>query len=317
MGGGVVVLVDFENVQAIDFARLAPAARLAVFAGEGQRKVPIEIAMGLQAMGERARWVKASGTGPNALDFHIAFELGRMVQAGERGPVVVLSKDKGFDPLLAWLSAETGIRASRASSIEGTLPRASPAEGGPITIDPGTSQAIGAGARGATRDGASAPAAPPLPAFPSAPALAPETPVAAPPCRAASAIVAKTVRGSSLDRPEAANAEAVHPAAQAPVAAPAGAPKASAHEAPRPAKPLPKPAAKATSGTDSDAKKAKEILGRSSKVARPRRRTTLATHIKSMLRPRELRETEVEAIIAKLVSKRWIVDNKGAITYNF
>ncbi|MGT2509763.1 PIN domain-containing protein [Cupriavidus basilensis] len=134
MGSGVVVLVDFENVQAIDFARLRPAARLAVFAGEGQRKVPIEVAMGLQAMGERARWVKASGAGPNALDFHIAFELGRMVQAGERGPVVVLSKDKGFDPSSPGSRPrrESG-RAARPRLRAPSLPRGrrSPSTAGP------------------------------------------------------------------------------------------------------------------------------------------------------------------------------------------
>ncbi|MCY0856876.1 PIN domain-containing protein [Cupriavidus sp. D39] len=306
MGSGVVVLVDFENVQAIDFARLRPAARLAVFAGEGQRKVPIEVAMGLQAMGERARWVKASGAGPNALDFHIAFELGRMVQAGERGPVVVLSKDKGFDPLLAWLSAETGIRASRASSIENAFWGTSPADGAPIAIDPGTVQAICVAASDATRDGdeAGAPAAPPLPAFPSVAALAPEAPAAAPASRAASAIVATQANGAPRERLGAATAEAARPHAPAPVASPAGAPKASAPAGARAAPTKPKPAAEAASGAESDAEKAKEILGRSSKVARPRRRTTLATHIKSMLRPRELRDAEVEAIIARLVSKR-------------
>ncbi|KDP84217.1 hypothetical protein CF70_021225 [Cupriavidus sp. SK-3] len=321
MGSGLVVLVDFENVQAIDFARLRPAARLAVFAGDGQRKVPIEVAMGLQAMGERARWVKASGAGPNALDFHIAFELGRMVQAGERGPVLVLSKDKGFDPLLAWLSAETGIRASRVSSIEDAFPGTSPAEGAPIVIAPGTAQAIRAAASGATRDGdgAGAPAAPPLPAFPNAPVLAPEAPAAAPASQAVSAIVAVPANGASRERLGVSTAEAARPAAPAPVASPAGAPKASAPAASRSAqaKLQPKPAAKAASSAESDAEKAKEILGRSTKVARPRRRTALATHIKSMLRPRELRDAEVEAIIARLVFKRWIVDNKGAITYNF
>ena len=85
MGAGAVVLVDFESVQNIDFSQLA-GSRLVVFAGEVQRKVPIEVAMGLQALGERARWVRSSGVGPNALDFHIAFEIGRMVEKGEKGP---------------------------------------------------------------------------------------------------------------------------------------------------------------------------------------------------------------------------------------
>lgn len=260
MGHSVVVLVDFENVQAIDFERLGPDVRLAVFAGESQKKVPIEVAMGLQAMGERARWVKASGAGPNALDFHIAFELGRMVQAGERGPVVVLSNDKGFDPLLAWLSAEARIRTARAATIEEAMAGLAVGEVTPIIVDQQTAQVAHNAANGATRDNASA--SRPLPSTPDAPLT--------------------------------------HGSSSAAIGTAATQPKASA-----------------SASIEADAEKAKEILGRSSKVARPRRRTTLATHIKSMLRPRELRDSEVEAIIARLVSKRWIADNKGAISYNF
>lgn len=40
-----------------------------------------------------------------------------MVERGEKGPVFVLSRDKGFDPLLAWLSAELGIPARRVASL--------------------------------------------------------------------------------------------------------------------------------------------------------------------------------------------------------
>lgn len=116
IGAGAVVLVDFESVQDIDFSQLA-GSRLVVFAGEVQRKVPIEVAMGLQALGECARWVRSSGVGPNALDFHIAFEIGRMVEKGEKGPVFVLSRDRGFDSLLTWLGTELGIYARRVTSL--------------------------------------------------------------------------------------------------------------------------------------------------------------------------------------------------------
>lgn len=260
MGDSVVVLVDFENVQEIDFDRLGPGVRLTVFAGDSQKKVPIEVAMGLQAMGERARWVKASGAGPNALDFHIAFELGRMVQAGECGPIAVLSNDKGFDPLLAWLSAEAGIRTTRAATIDEALAGLARRDVAPIIVDDRTAQTAHDAANGAARHRMSA--AMPLPTTPPPPL-----------------------------------------------------PQSSASAA----NPVPATQSKAISANsvEADAEKAKEILGRSSKVARPRRRTTLATHIKSMLRPRELRDAEVEAIIARLVSKRWISDNKGAISYNF
>ncbi|WP_029049154.1 hypothetical protein [Cupriavidus sp. amp6] len=61
MGVSAVVLVDVESVQNIEFSRLS-GSRLVVFAGEVQRKVPIEVAMGLQTLGERARSVGAGRT---------------------------------------------------------------------------------------------------------------------------------------------------------------------------------------------------------------------------------------------------------------
>ncbi|CAN7506275.1 hypothetical protein LJR296_003367 [Cupriavidus necator] len=49
-----------------------------------------------------------------------------MVQAGERGPAVVLSKEKGFDPLLIWLSAETGDSRGASGNNRGGPGRVHP-----------------------------------------------------------------------------------------------------------------------------------------------------------------------------------------------
>ncbi|WP_370868178.1 PIN domain-containing protein [Sulfuriferula sp.] len=49
-----------------------------------------------------AGWIftsKIEGTGKNALDFHIAFQLGRTIETAPQTECFVLSKDKGFDPL--------------------------------------------------------------------------------------------------------------------------------------------------------------------------------------------------------------------------
>ncbi|MGX0939604.1 PIN domain-containing protein [Cupriavidus metallidurans] len=263
--GGPVVLVDFESVQAIDFGRLASDTRIAVFAGELQRKVPIEVAMGLQEMGGRARWVRSSGTGPNALDFHIAFELGRMAQAGEHGPVVVLSRDKGFDPLLDWLRTQHGIAASRVTTI--------------------------AEAFGYTPDALNAPPA-------------------------AEPIVVEFGAVTPAPRPAqpALQSKGMHVAEShfIPHAVPAPASKA-------PAKPDGAKAAKPAGGATREctAEKAREILARSRKAARPRRRATLAKHIHSMFRPATLADREVESIIKALLAKKWISESQGAITYNF
>jgi len=251
MGVSAVVLVDFESVQDIDFSRLA-GSRLVVFAGEVQRKVPIEVAMGLQALGERARWVRSSGVGPNALDFHIAFEIGRMVEKGEKGPVFVLSRDKGFDPLLAWLSAELGIPARRVTSLAEAF-------------------GVAAADAGSTPAPTVAPVAAPKPS-PCAKPVAPKPP------KAAKVAPAKT-----------------------------------------PAKKVaqPQPGNGKKAGTRPNAELTRQILARSQKAARPRRRATLAKHIHAMFKAHAIAEREVESIIAKLIANRSISDAEGAITYHF
>ncbi|WP_237718207.1 PIN domain-containing protein [Cupriavidus sp. BIS7] len=267
-------MVDFENVQAVDLDRLGDAARLTVFAGESQKKVPIGLAMGLHALGEKARWVRASGGGPNALDFHIAFELGRMVEAGERGPVIVLSRDKGFDPLLAWLGAEAGVEARRAATLEeafGEKPSIhrqaqSPAEPKLVSASKSPMQppAIGLHANAAAAKPASAPAA-----------------AVTRPVNAAGAKVAS-----------------------------GGSPKIATHKAAA--------VSKEKGGVKNpSAERVREILGRSRKATRPRRRLTLAKHIKAMFKAHELAESEVETIIAKLLANRSISESDGVISYNF
>ena len=44
-----------------------------VFVGANQRRVPFDMASAIQRMGDKAEYIKISGNGPNALDFHIAY----------------------------------------------------------------------------------------------------------------------------------------------------------------------------------------------------------------------------------------------------
>ncbi|MBP0631330.1 PIN domain-containing protein [Cupriavidus sp. AcVe19-1a] len=266
IGAGAVVLVDFESVQDIDFSQLA-GSRLVVFAGEVQRKVPIEVAMGLQALGERARWVRSSGVGPNALDFHIAFEIGRMVEKGEKGPVFVLSRDRGFDSLLTWLGTELGIYARRVTSLAEAF-GAGPADTSQASDQARPSTTPAQPVRGAL---APAPAASPKPSE-KAKLMAPQPPKAA-------------------------------------KAAPAKPPAKKAAQ--------PQPGNGKKGGAKPSAELTRQILARSQKAARPRRRATLAKHIHAMFKAHAIAEREVESIIARLIANRSISDAEGAITYHF
>jgi PIN domain len=105
-----LLLVDFENVQQVDLSRVEATARVVIFHGASQKNVPIELVSATQSLGKRIEWVKIEGNGKNALDFHIACYLGRMLEKNPGSNCVVLSKDKGFDPLLNYLelSEENG-----------------------------------------------------------------------------------------------------------------------------------------------------------------------------------------------------------------
>ncbi|MCL4701628.1 MAG: hypothetical protein KJZ97_07230 [Burkholderiaceae bacterium] len=73
------VLIDYENVQPTAISVLdAEHFRVHVFVGPGQSRVSFEIASTLQRMGPRAEYIRVSAPGKNALDFHIAFQLGQL-----------------------------------------------------------------------------------------------------------------------------------------------------------------------------------------------------------------------------------------------
>lgn len=111
------MLVDFENVQPDNVGVLnGRSFKIKVFAGANQSKVPLEMARALQAFGPDVEYVIMDGNGKNALDFHIAYYLGRLAAENPGASFHVISKDKGFDPLIKHLTAQ-GISCQRSSSV--------------------------------------------------------------------------------------------------------------------------------------------------------------------------------------------------------
>ena len=111
------VLVDHENVQPTDVAALDRVdVRLLMFVGNKQTKLCADVAMQMQEMGARAKYIRVSAIGANALDFHIAYHIGRLAAQDAAGYFHVVSKDKGYDPLLQHLK-EQGIAGGRFEAI--------------------------------------------------------------------------------------------------------------------------------------------------------------------------------------------------------
>jgi len=113
-----VVLIDFESVQPQSFEGLEQNHyRVLVFVGATQAKLPFEVVSAIHRMGDRAQYVKITGTGPNALDFHIAFYVGQIAAQDPTTFFHIISKDTGFDPLIRHLKTRH-IFAARSASIE-------------------------------------------------------------------------------------------------------------------------------------------------------------------------------------------------------
>jgi hypothetical protein len=111
------VLVDFENVQPKNLALLNGGSyKIKVFLGNHQAKIPLATARALQEFGPHAEYIQINGNGNNAVDFHIAYYIGRIAATASDAHFHVISKDAGFDPLLKHLK-EQGISCQRSISI--------------------------------------------------------------------------------------------------------------------------------------------------------------------------------------------------------
>jgi hypothetical protein len=101
------LLIDHENVQP---EGLPPANggqfKVKVFLGSHQTRVNVNLARALQALGPDAvEYVTVEGNGRNALDFHIAYYIGRLAAENPDAFFHIVSKDTGFDPLIRHLKA--------------------------------------------------------------------------------------------------------------------------------------------------------------------------------------------------------------------
>ena len=56
-----VLLVDLENVQKIDLSQVPGDARVMIFYGVTQKKLPEELVVQAQPLGVRLKWIKISG----------------------------------------------------------------------------------------------------------------------------------------------------------------------------------------------------------------------------------------------------------------
>jgi PIN domain len=111
------VLIDYENVQPTDMGLLRDGPfKVRLFLGPNQSRIPVSLATALQALGRDAEYVVLEAAGSNALDFHIAYYVGVLSAHEPSAFFHIISKDKGFDPLIQHLKGK-GVLAQRSTRI--------------------------------------------------------------------------------------------------------------------------------------------------------------------------------------------------------
>jgi len=93
------VLVDLENHQLKEVGALnGGALKVKVFLGAHQVKIPLDLARTLQVFGPDAEYIPIDGNGSNALDFHIAFYIGRLAALTPGAEFYVVSRTRASTP---------------------------------------------------------------------------------------------------------------------------------------------------------------------------------------------------------------------------
>jgi hypothetical protein len=111
-----LVLVDYESVPRVDISILDSTYRAIIFVGACQNPPQAASRKSTKHRFERVDFQKIAGSGKNALDFHIAFHLGRTFETAMDTICIVVSRDAGYDPLLLHLNS-SGLRCRRVASF--------------------------------------------------------------------------------------------------------------------------------------------------------------------------------------------------------
>jgi len=98
------VLVDFENVHELDTSLIgAKAVSFILLLGAKQTKLDAALVEKLMKHAASVQLVRLTTSGKNSVDFALSYYLGRAVLADPTAWFHIVSKDKGYDPLIEHL----------------------------------------------------------------------------------------------------------------------------------------------------------------------------------------------------------------------
>ncbi len=111
------VFVDFENVHQVDVSVIgAKSVNFTLLLGAKQTKLDAGLVEKLMEHATSVQLIRLSSSGKNALDFTLAYYVGRTVSADPAAYIHIVSKDTGFDPLIEHLRSRH-IHARRHDSF--------------------------------------------------------------------------------------------------------------------------------------------------------------------------------------------------------
>jgi len=115
------IYIDFENLN--NLKKLNPiTGKYIFFIGASQTKINTDLVVASNTT--NVEWIKVTGNGKNALDFHIVYYLAKHDEE-EDANHYILSKDTGFDPLIKHLVA-MGKSVKRIITIDEVVNKNSP-----------------------------------------------------------------------------------------------------------------------------------------------------------------------------------------------
>ena len=121
------VFVDFENVHEIDFSVIGnKSVSFSLLLGAKQTKLDVKLVEVMMEHASSVHLLRLGSSGKNALDFTLAFYLGQAVTTDPTGYFHIVSKDKGFDPMIEHLRSRH-INVRRHDSFA-TLPFSCPSK---------------------------------------------------------------------------------------------------------------------------------------------------------------------------------------------
>lgn len=121
------IFVDFENVRNLDLSLIgSKAVHFTLLLGSKDKKLDVSVVEKLWEHAASVQLVRLDSAGRNALDFALAYYVGRAVMANPTAHFHIVAKDKGYDPLIEHLVSKN-IRAHRHDDFA-TLSFLSPAK---------------------------------------------------------------------------------------------------------------------------------------------------------------------------------------------